>query len=372
MSALKILHVCGSLDRGGIQQMVLLQAKGLIDKGHAVDICTMSDREGELAGAAREFGARVLATTTPRNVLRFRAKFNQILADGHYDVVHVQRSSHFSAFPIMLAKRYGVPCRIANYHNHSKLRTRSLLEIVLRRIVLRDSTWILGVSKTVLESQFGAGWEKDDRFVLLPNAIDISRFRSSRNRDETRRMLGLDGDTPVLGHCSRFSKAKNQEFLLEIFPEIRKRHLGTKLVLAGEGPMFQEVRERALAMGLEGDVLFPGWKDEFRYTMYSALDVFLFPSLWEGFGIVLLEAQASGVPCIASTLDCFEGVLSPENSVLKTSLEQPEMWVKRAVDLLNDKSLREKISHDGIHHVEKFDIPNHIDRLLCLYGEARD
>ncbi|MCC5877633.1 MAG: glycosyltransferase [Candidatus Sumerlaeia bacterium] len=367
MKPLRILLVCGSLSPGGIQQMILQEAESLVEMGHRVDICTMSSEMGELADDAARKGATVHATCSPRNISTFLRRFETLLKDAKYDVVHVQRSSHYSALPVSLAARNGVPVCVAHYQNIARGGLRSLPDPMLRALVLKYATNILGVSRPVLDSQFGSTWKKDQRFVLLPNSIDIQLYKGTCSRSQMRRELNLEETDFALGHCGRFSAAKNQEFLVRIFPEILQRLPHARLVLAGSGDGETEVKGLVDRMGLQDRVIFPGWRDEFRHSIYSALDLFLMPSLWEGFGIVLLEAQASGLPCIANPLECFEGVLSPENAAMATPLDNPGDWIKRVIALAGDAEERHRLSNSARVHVEKFDRRAHARELIEIY-----
>lgn len=369
MNPLKILLMCGALTPGGIQQMVLQEAKTLVDLGHHVDICTMSDVTGELAQDAVSNGATVYTTCSPRRMIQFSRRYSEILRKGKYDVVHVQRSSHYSALPILIAHRVGVPCRVAHYQNINRGGVRSLLNPVTKYIVMRQATSIIGVSNAVLDSQFGNGWRRNEKFTLLPNSIEVNLY-SKTSRTKMRQQLGMKDEQFVLGHCGRFSPAKNQRFLLELFPRVLEQIPNARLVLAGSGAMKREMMDLSERLGIREKVLFPGWKDEFRSSIYAAFDVFLMPSHWEGFGIVLLEAQASGLPCISTDLECFDGVLSPGNAQLVTPLDAPSIWLERITRLASDEEFRQKLANEARTHVQQFDNRHHVNRLLSIYTEG--
>ena len=136
--------------------------------------------------------------------------------------------------------------------------------------------------------------------IILPNAIDPERFKfNERARQEIRSRYGIAEDDFVIGHVGRFYPQKNHEFLIDVFNEVHKQKSNAKLLLLGDGPLQEQIRQKTKSLGLVESVIFVGLQKD-PAPFYSAMDVFVFPSLWEGLGIVLLEAQYNGLPCIVS------------------------------------------------------------------------
>ena len=136
---------------------------------------------------------------------------------------------------------------------------------------------------------------------LLNNAIDIEKFKyDERLRANKREELGIDDDTLVIGHIGRFVEQKNHRFLIDIFNEIHQKNKNSILLLIGQGPLMKEIKEKVEKLNLSRCVKFLGQRNDAN-QLYNAMDVFLFPSLYEGLGMVLIEAQANGLPCLASS-----------------------------------------------------------------------
>jgi glycosyltransferase involved in cell wall biosynthesis len=143
-------------------------------------------------------------------------------------------------------------------------------------------------------------WKKPEEVYLMRNAIDLEKFTfSGEKRNAIREALGIGRDALVLGHVGRFAKEKNHSFLLDVFSRLRKLQPEARLLLLGDGELFEAVKAEAARAGLADGVIFAGRQADVGAYM-SAMDVFVMPSLFEGLGIVLIEAQANGLPCVAS------------------------------------------------------------------------
>ena len=163
---------------------------------------------------------------------------------------------------------------------------------------MRNATDFLTCSRPAALDLFGE--EAAQKAVILKYGIDTRRFAFSASvREECREELGLAGSDYVIGHIGRFAEQKNHRFLIDIFYEVSKVCPEARLLLLGEGTLQEEIRQRVSQYGLEDKVIFAGVTERTeRY--YCAMDVFVLPSLFEGLGIVNLEAQASGLSCVVS------------------------------------------------------------------------
>lgn len=365
----RILLVCGALEPGGIQSLLLgfLPRLGRMD--NQIDICTMSKKQGTWDERFSKLGCRILHLPSGRRPLSFLLDLWDFLRACPCDVVHVHRSSHAMALPLLAAAAAGVRMRFAHYHNIRR-RTgpfRNVLETILALVVRRAATRVIAVSEHSLGSQFGAA--APPKALILPNAIDTAQFSEPTDRREARSSLGIDRECFVLGHSGRFSEAKNQQFLIRLLPLLREHLPGVVLVLAGDGPRLPEMKGLARDLDVYHDVRFAGWVGDMPRLLHS-LDVFLFPSLWEGFGLSLLEAQAAGIPCIASPLPCFREVLSPGNLKLSTSIDAPKAWIEGICRLHANPDLRRALGAEGARFARSFDLAGYTERLNSLYRDG--
>ena len=243
-----------------------------------------------------------------------------------YRVVH----SHLdcmSAIPLSAAKKAGVSVRIA--HAHSSSQDRDLkypLKMIFRRRIPPSATGLFACGDTAGRWMF-----RGAPFEVLPNAIDTERFAfSETERARKREELAL-GDSLAVLHTGRFYWPKNHDFLLRVFAGILKIRPDAELLLAGEGELFDETKALAEDAGISGSVRFLGLRADVPELM-SASDVFILPSRYEGFPVVLTEAQASGLPCLVS--DRVPGEAALTGLVSSMSLdESPEKWAEKAEEL---------------------------------------
>ena len=178
---------------------------------------------------------------------------------------------------------------------------------------------------------FGTAWQSDPRWRLYFCAIDLAAFASRVDRHLALGDLNIPRDAFVIGHVGRFSQEKNHRFLIELLVELVRLLPATCLLLVGEGPLRSEVEQQVHESGLSDRVVFAGLRRDVPQLLTNAMDLFLFPSLYEGLPMVLLEAQAAGLPCIISDAIDDDATVIP-NLVQKLSLTQPVTdWVRAVV-----------------------------------------
>lgn len=236
-----------------------------------------------------------------------------------YDVLHVHGNSSTMALELLLGKWTGIQTRIAHCHNSrcSHPRIHQLLLPVFRT----SYTQALACSVSAGDWIFGP-----QQFSVLHNAINLDRFSFHASiRRAYREKLALSEDTILLGHVGNMNLQKNHAYLLQIFNTFQKTN-SAALVLIGTGALESELRVQVRSLGLEGKVHFLGEREDVNFWM-QAMDGFVFPSQWEGLGMVLIEAQAAGLPVLASDAAPQEVKLTRSFAFL--SLEQPvEEWCR--------------------------------------------
>lgn len=215
------------------------------------------------------------------------------------DVIHVNTGSLIVQADALLAARIRkVPVRIAHSHNNAnETGIRIIFSAFLRRIILHNANCYAACSKTAAEWLFGK--RKAHKAVIINNCIDVKAFAFSKAvRMQYREKLGLSSSF-VVGHVGRFNMQKNHKFLIEIFKQIVLKDDSAKLLLVGGGELEADVRAQVITYGLEDKVIFAGVTDHVKDYM-CAMDVFVLPSIYEGLGIVNIEAQVNGLPCVVS------------------------------------------------------------------------
>ena len=298
---MRVLHCLDGLDRGGIETMLMNIFRNLDKHKVQFDFLLTNPNHCEYEDEVINNGGRVyriprLTYFTPWvyiNGLEFF--FNQ--HKDEWKIVH-SHSTAKSALPLKIAKKYGVPVRIAHSHiNKSETKLRAILEWSMRQILPHVVTHKFACSDDAAYYLFG----KNIADVhIIKNAIDVEKFRfSTEVREKVRESLGVTDNDFVIGNIGRFMTQKNHKFVIEVFNLITRERPTSKLILIGEGPLENEIRSQVSELGLASKVIITGSVSNVNEYL-QAMDVLLFPSLYEGLGMVLIEAQSAGIDCFAS------------------------------------------------------------------------
>ncbi|MDJ0617722.1 MAG: glycosyltransferase family 1 protein [Calothrix sp. MO_192.B10] len=379
---IRILHVVGGMVRGGIETW-LMHILRHIDRDrfqmdflvHTLEPCAYDEE-------IRALGSRIIPCPLQRWLpWVYAANFKKILREyGPYDIVH-SHVHHFSGYTLGLAKQAGVSLCIA--HSHNDTSSQEAQAGLYRRLYCKlTASWIsrhatlgLGCSRKAAADLFGSDWETEPRWKILYYGIDLTPFQDVVDPVAVRAEFGIPADAFVIGHVGRFHPQKNHQFLIEIAAEIVKREPKTRFLLLGEGYLQPEIAQQVAQMGLGDKVIFAGSRSDVPRLMLGAMDVFLLPSLHEGLPLVLLEAQAAGLPCI------FSDVITKEVDVLQSSIfrlslsQSPEQWAETVIAQKNRVSDKTRQSALALIKQSPFSIETSMQNLQNIYqtqlvGEA--
>ncbi len=307
---IKILHITGGMHRGGIETWLMHILRNIDRDLFQMDFMVHTLESCEYDDEIRSLGCRIFACPYPphpnRHIWTYPAFFKQILEDyGPYDIVH-SHSGVVNGNTLRIAKQAGVPVRIAHSHDdHSHLRVRQPRKrrfywALLKWWIDRYATAGLACSHRAAADMFGSRLTSDRRWQLLYYGLDLTPFQEPVNPSEVRAELGIPAGALVIGHIGRFELQKNHRFLIEITAQIAKQEPNMCLLLLGNGSLRSKIGEQVAQLGLTDQVFFAGVRSDVPRLMLGAMDMFLFPSLHEGLGLVLIEAQAAGLPCVFS------------------------------------------------------------------------
>lgn len=314
----RVLHVLGALNPGGVETWLMHVLRRADRARLQMDFLVHRLDRGVFDDEVEALGSRIFRC--PRSHRRpwgYARAFRRLLAaHGPYDVVH-SHVHHFSGVVLQLARATGVERRIA--HSHSDTRATQLAAPWRRRLYYRTmrrslqgaATLKLATSEGAAEALFGPCWRSDPGARILPCGIDLAPFRSPVDRAEVRRELGIPADTFVVGHVGRFEEPKNHPFLIELTRRLAAQLPATRLVLVGDGRRRAVVEHAVARAGLGSRAIFTGVRGDVARIMRGAFDVFVFPSLLEGLGLAVLEAQAAGLPAVVSTGVPPEAIVVP-------------------------------------------------------------
>jgi len=331
----KVCCFCETWESGGIESFLYNVLTRLDLTQIQVDIVAASMRKSVFSEPLLQRGIRFYELSgEQRNLIQNHRLFRKVLHTQRYDVIHLNIFHGLSLYYAYLAKRAGVPVRIAHSHNTALRKSagrpvKLLLHKAAKRLFTSSATELWACSTPAAEFLFSPKVLSQKGFQFTPNGIDTGRFRFRPEvRKAVRAQLGLEG-IAVLGNVGRLCAQKNQVFLLEIFAEVVRRNPESRLLLVGEGEDRRRLEEQADALGVAGKVIFYGVCEQVERLLW-AMDTFLFPSRFEGLGIAAVEAQAAGLPVISSEFVPVEAQVTPLFQTLYLSAG-PAAWANRAL-----------------------------------------
>ncbi len=303
----KVLHFTIANTGGGITKFVLRLWKYIDRERFHFDFVTMS-KQLDFAEELEEEGCKIyyLSTYAEDDIEQFTKEVEEILDNG-YDIVHLHTSWWRGFVLEEIAKRKRVKKIIVHCHNtdvhikenQSREEARQL-HLQQRELLTEDmATDFIACSEDAAEWLYADRISKD-KIQIIPYAIEVDDYKfNQKTRTRYRKMLNLQAEDYAIGHVGRFAYQKNHDFLIDVFENVCKYNERAKLLLIGVGELEKEIKNKVFLKGLENRVLFLGKRDDVAPFM-QAMDIFVFPSKFEGFGIVLIEAQAAGLKCIVS------------------------------------------------------------------------
>lgn len=360
---IRILHVLNNLGSGGVEGL-LMNIYRVIDRAKIqFDFMIRSARDNRFADEVEQMGGRVfIMPDFPRKVLdNYRAVDAFFAEHKEYDIIHVHANALIYTIPLLLARKHGVPHRIL--HSHSTGTSGGLVGRVLHKLnkLFLD---ILCTDRLAC-SEDAARWMYGKRtYTLVNNGIDIESYRySPERRQQIRSQLGLR-DELLIGHVGRFLPVKNHDFIIEVFAELLKQSPDAKLLLIGEGKMSPKTQKRIRNLNIEDNIIQTGVVSNVHEYM-SAMDIFIFPSKYEGLGIAGIEAQASGLPSFISD-KIPERVMTSDSVHVLSLKDSPQEWANAILSC----RMYERVRVDN-NALENFDIRKTAQKLVDFYSEMK-
>jgi glycosyltransferase involved in cell wall biosynthesis len=359
----KVIHVIGSLARGGVEMRLIEIMKNLNPKEVRLDYCSLSGQAGELDFDATSLGGQVYHYGLS---LLFPFKFVKLLKRNKYNAVH----SHvhlFSGYILFLAMFAGTPIRIIHFRNthdgqNTSLR-RKLQRAVARWLASVSATRVLGVCEAALACGWGKNYKKDSRCIVVYNGFTAEERDLTYNKHNMPE-INITKSGPLIVHVGRFSPAKNHIRILEIFSEYLTLSPEATLVLVGKGGTTEEKQSIELAnkLNLANSVVFAGLRNDVRDILRAA-DLLLFPSLWEGLPGVVIEALLENTPVLASDLPGVREIEDRSKGVTLLSLKQSnQTWAEMMNEAISNQ-VEISLGPDG-----EFNLQNNISTLKRLWG----
>ena len=362
----KILMVTPVMDIGGAEKVARDIALCAPREEYEFHYLILKDKVGAYERQLLEHGCKTFHVAEPSEsyIAYFRALLDRMKQE-RYDAVHCH--TMFSIGWVMLAaKLCGVPVRVSHAHSaltDGKSLVKSVYEAAMRLLINTCATDFIACGVAAGKRLYGEKkFAKCGKLIL--NGIDTNAFRyDEAKRVAIRKRLEIE-DRFVIGHAGHLVEVKNQSFLLERMPEILERRPDTVLLLLGEGPDRPVLEEKIHSLQLEDHVIMTGNVTNVGDYL-SAMDVFAFPSLYEGMPLSILEVQANGLPCVLS--DRVPKDVHLTDLITALPLEAPEKWVDAilTVQRKNSADYAAKMKLAG------FDVTTAMEKIYEIYEKGK-
>lgn len=347
---IRILQVVTIMNRGGLETMLMNYYRHIDHSKVQFDFLTHREFDGDYDKEIKELGGNIyhLSNLNPLST-SYKKSLNDFFKNhSEYKIVH----SHLdcmAGIPLKYAKLNNVPLRIAHAHNSNQTKDEKYpLKLFYKRNIKRNANYLFACGDEAGKWMFNT-----DNFKVLNNAINAKDYTFNINiRNDKRKEFGISDDSILIGHVGRFFTQKNHEFLIDIFNQFHKNHPNSYLMLVGEGELKTSIQDKVRTLGLEDYVMFTGLRSDVN-ELLQAMDVFLFPSLYEGLPVSIVEAQAAGLPCLISDkvpIECKKTDL-----VYQLNLEDSvNVWSDKIYELshITRRDTYEEIKQSGFDIVE--------------------
>ena len=334
---IKILQLFAQLNRGGAETNIMNYYRKIDRTKFEFDFAIHRPEKGHYHDEILQMGGKIFRFSA-LNPLKINIYKKEIIdffdKNKDYQIIH-GNNSEMGIYFYEEAKKRNIPVIIAHGHiSNSGISIKSIFRWYYKNQIKKYVTTYFACGQDASVWLFG---KKDSiKTFIMNNAIDATLFAFKNEKDlETRKILNAEKTLNIL-HVGRFFKEKNHSFLIDVFSELNKINPNTKLFLVGEGNLKTKILEKVKNLSLDEKVVFLGSRSDVN-VLSQAMDLYLFPSLFEGLPVSLVEAQAAGLKCIISDGVPKEAILIPENVEVIALKKTPKYWASQINNFRNHK-----------------------------------
>lgn len=327
MEPIRVLHNIASLHFGGAQAFLMNVYNNIDREKVQFDFVVTPEEKKDLYEQVEQMGGRIFVCPkyTGKNHFAYCRWWNDFFAEHpEYHVIHGHVRSTASIY-LKIAQKYGL---VTIAHSHSTSNGSGISAIVknIMQLPIRHTAdYLFACSDKAGKWLYGEKATKQPNYRMIPNGVDLRRFAfHEEKRRQMRNQLKITEDTFVVGHIGRITVPKNHQFLVELFAAYHKENPQSRLLLVGDGELFEAVQQQCTQLGIREAVIMVGSKTNTE-DYYQAMDIFVFPSLWEGLPVSVVEAQANGLICLLS--DVITRDVDLTDQVKYLSLNEKNRWI---------------------------------------------
>lgn len=356
-----VAQIMGKWIGGGVESVIMNYYRHLDHTKVQFDFICDEDSTRIPYDEIKKLGGRVFLVPKYQKLPQYLKALEGLFRKNQYCIVHSNVNT-LSVFPLYAAKKAGIPVRISHSHSTSNAREwkRNIIKNILRPFSKKYATDYFACSELAGRYLFGNKTFDQGKVKIIHNAINLDKFKfDPEARKKLRKELDIKEKTVVIGHVGRFVKQKNHDFLIDVFKEYHTKNPDSKLLLIGTGPLEEKIKAKVEKLNLSDSVLFLGQREDTN-KLYSVMDVFCLPSLYEGLGMVLIEAQMNGLPCLASDE-------VPREAKITENIDFIIFDIKKFIKKIHTKRIEPDISL-----FKKYNLINNISTLESIYLNQTD
>ncbi|MCK5346132.1 MAG: glycosyltransferase [Candidatus Heimdallarchaeota archaeon] len=376
---IRILQVIHRMRPGGIQAVIMDIYRNIDRDQVQFDFAVRSVQEEHHDREIKSLGGRIFRlpwrSRNPVSPIIYKKAFRSLLQKfGPFAGIH-SHVGFYSGLVLPVAKNQGVPVRIAHSHNTSFDPVNPVIIMVwekLMRLNIQGSgTHLLACNELSADWLYGPEGRDDERVEIIHNSIDLTQFET-RTEDQLtlRRSLKLPLKGPLLVHVGRFDNQKNHRYLIEIMAAVVRKIPEAHLLLIGEGELMPMIKQLVREKRIQDHVHFLGVRRDVP-LLFRNMDLFVFPSLYEGLPVVMIEAQAAGTPCLVSNTIASEADLNLGLVQYESLEKEPVQWVKKIETMLNPPHVPWSERKRALQR-EGHDIQSATAQLFNIYTEQHE
>jgi glycosyltransferase involved in cell wall biosynthesis len=366
--AVRILQVVGGMNRAGIETWLMHMLRNIDRKRFQMDFVVHHPETYAYEPEIRELGCRVSRCMSPERPWQYARNLRRILDQhGPYDIVHSQLYL-YNGLVLRVAASAGTPVRISHVHPYEDQKPDGWLRAGYRKWMLhwmsKYATCTMAPSETSLLAIRDVCDVSRHVQQLVPNCLDLSAFAQPVDRAAVRRSYALPLDYPVAVCVARFCQHKNHAQIFRLADRLNRNGKRIHFVLAGShGEELESIRD--LCRNRKDVSVLTGIPN--IAPLMCAGDLFVFPSLNEGFGIVVIEAAAAGLPVIATDLPSIREACPPAHLPLLFPPNDDAAACERIDRVLEDRELRQRLSEEAKRWADRFSIARSLESLMRVY-----
>lgn len=360
MGRIKILYVITSLGLGGAEKLLLYYLKHLDKKKYNLFVCCLREKPADLRDEMSNY-AEIIN-------LNIRSKFDpmaivyilKVLRRIEPDIIHTNLfqprvyttlAKLFYKHSLLITQKHS----IVNPQKHNIFILFEMISILLNKKVI-------AISESVKKSLTKFEFIPQNKILVLPNCIDYETYKKNSDRYSIRNKNEI-----VIGTVGRLEKVKGIKYLLLAMKIILAKFPHIRLEIIGDGSQSENLKKITEKLGISNSVKFFG-KFTDVIPFYNKMDIFVLPSILEGFGIVLLEAMASGLPVVATNVDGIREVVIQGESGILIPPKNPDAIAKAVIQIIENPELFRNLVENGIRRAQLFDVGEHVMKLESLYS----